>query len=196
MEKALRKEALKQKLNVNITVDVLRGATVESATPIIEKSLKNNHYDQVYFAIGVNDLTDKHLSGRVTGSFSEPSNLIEILEMRLDKAKTTLNKYTSKFVICHVIGVDIATYNNEPTSKDYCDMQKVIDQGLPLLNIAINSMNIASNIVGPWLSDTVHSNINGRYICKYKRLPDGLHPDSKTCELWAKKYIKAISDNM
>ena len=97
--------------------------------------------------------------------------------------------------MCHVLGLDIAVYNRDPKSLDYVQMQEIINDGLPILNNAVNAMNMSVNVKGPWLQDIIHSRANGHRVHKYKRLPDGLHPDQITCKLWSKKFIKAFLDN-
>ena len=99
MELPLKKEAMRQNFNSHISVEVLRGANIEGAVLIAEEILKNDRFDQVYFAIGVNGLTVKHTNDKVTGAFDDVSNLVEIMEKRLDNARCSLNKYTNKLII-------------------------------------------------------------------------------------------------
>ena len=196
MLKPLKKGIEKAKLPIKIHVEFVRGATIESLTEKAEDYLKVNRTDQAYFFAEVNNLTDKHMNGRVTGKYTETSNLIEILEDKLDNARTVLSKYVSKFILCHVIGLDIRTYNKDSNESDTSEMQKVIDDGIPPLNIAIDSINMNHQVKGPWLTDTIHSLINGKRVHKYKRLPDGIHPDETTCELWSKKIVKSFETNL
>ena len=119
-----------------------------------------------------------------------------MLEEKLDFARKTLSKYVSKFVLCHVIGLIIHVYNKTPDENGTYTMQHVVDEGIPLLNIAIDSINMNYHVKGPWLSDTIHSLINGKRVHKYKRLPDGIHPDEITCKLWARKIVKSFETNL
>ena len=160
-----------------------------------EETLKGHRFDQVYFFLGVNNLTVKHTSGRVTAVFDNQANLVETMEQKMDIARQKLSKYTPKFISCHIIGIDISTYNKSPDECEYQCMQEVINNGLPILNAAIDAQNMQAKVIGPWLCDTIHANINGRLVHKYKRLPDGVHPDELTRKLWAKKFIKAFKDN-
>ena len=107
----------------------------------------------------------------------------------------SLKRHVPKMIICHVIGLDIQVYNKDIERVEVTEMQKVIDDEVPLLNAAIDSINMNAEVVGPWLTDTVHSWTNGRRIQKYKRLSDGLHPSEDKCLLWAKKISKAIVKN-
>ena len=192
----LREQVKKTNLKVDIDIEMLRGATIEVMVPKAKKYLRECHVDQAYFFVGVNNLTEKHTNGKVTGIFTDSANLVEIMEQKLDCAMDTLKQFVPKMIICHVIGIDISVYNKTTKTSDTASMQQVIDDGLPLLNAAIDSINMNSNVKGPWLTDTVHSLINGQRVHKYKRLPDGIHPDEATCKIWAKKIIKAIENNI
>ena len=97
-----------------------------------------------------------------------------------------------KLILCHVLGLDIQIYNKDVERDETKVMQEVINEGLPTLNAAIDSINMNANVKGPWLSDTIHNLTNGRRIHKYKRFSDGIHPRKDCCELWAKKIIKAV----
>ena len=118
------------------------------------------------------------------------------MESKLDYAMNTLKKLVPKMIICHVLGLNICVYNKVDLSSESAQMQSVIDEGLPLLNAAIDSINMNNGVKGPWLTDTIHSLINGKRVHKNKRLPDGIHPDEVTCKLWAKKIVKAIESNL
>ena len=74
--------------------------------------------------------------------------------------------------------------------------QEIINEGLPILNVAVDSMNMDSDLVGPWLNDTIHCLINKRRVHKYPRFTDGLHPNTNTCSLWAKKLINSVESNI
>ena len=167
----------KMEIKAQVHVEAIGGATVESMLPTAEKMLKSGNYDQVYYALGVNNLMDKHSNGKITGTFTEPGNLTESMEKYLDEARKDLSVLTKKLILCHVLGVDIAKYNKSEDRNMYLEMQTTIDEGLVTLNSAINAINMSTGVVGPWLQDTVHSLTNGRRIHKYKGLPDGIHPD-------------------
>ena len=172
------------------------GATIEKMENIATEYLKNRHVDQAYFFVGVNNLTDKHTNGKVTGVYTDYQNLVENMEHRLDKTALSLRQFVPKLILCHVLGLDIQVYNKDIKHDDVMKMQSVINEGLPLLNSAIDSINMNANVKGPWLTDTIHSLTNGRRIHKDKRFSDGIHPTKDTCEIWARKIVKAIRDNL
>ena len=69
--------AKKSDLPYNIDLNYKRGATIELMMDIAEEYLKKRPIDQAYFFVGVNNLTVKHLSGKVTGVFTHCANLTE-----------------------------------------------------------------------------------------------------------------------
>ena len=173
----LNEQASKVDLNVDIRVEKLGGATIEKMLPIAEKYLSETPVDQAYFFIGVNNLTEKHVNRKVTGLFTDPTDLVEIMEQKLDIIMKTLQKLVPKLIICHVIGLDINVYNKTIGNTDTVGMQTVINEGLPLLNAAIDSINMNANVKGPWLTDTIHSLIMAReytntidYLMVYTRI--------------------------
>ena len=62
-------------------------------TEIAEEYLKKTLIDQAYFFVGINKLTEKHLNGKVTGNFTDPTNLVEVMEQKLDHATKRLKKH-------------------------------------------------------------------------------------------------------
>ena len=89
---------------------------------------------------------------------------------------------------CHLIGLSLADYNKLEEGSMLHE-QKIINMSTYHINHAINSMNSDINAVGPWLSDTIHANINGRHVHKYARLMDALYPTDQTLKIWAKKNL-------
>ena len=75
-------------------------------------------------------------------------------------------------------------------------MQTIINESMTYVNRSIDSTNMSSNLIGPWIEDTVHANINGKKVHKYLRLRDGLHPDENTKLIWAKKLRNAFIANL
>ena len=86
MLEPLCKLAEKANLNININVRFEGGATIEKMENIVLDYLQKYPNDQAYFFVGVNNLTEKHRNGKVTGIFTEASNLIEIMKLKFDKA--------------------------------------------------------------------------------------------------------------
>ena len=68
--------------------------------------------------------------------------------------KHSLDMCPNSFSVIHVIGLDIHVYNKNPDENVTHIMHLVVDEGIPLLNIAIDSMNMNYQVKGPWLSDT------------------------------------------
>ena len=73
--------------------------------------------------------------------------------------------------------------------------QKVIDEAIPLLNHAINSLNTDIDTVSSWLGSTVHAVIHRKFHHKYLGLDDGLHPTNELRQIWIKCFVNAILKN-
>ena len=79
-------------MNIDIEVEILRGATIELIIPTAERYLRNTRVDQAYVFVGVNNLTDRHTNGKVTGTYTDQTNLVKDMERRLDYTMNTLKK--------------------------------------------------------------------------------------------------------
>ena len=182
------------------TMDV-RGANLQTIEKKAIEELKQNGYEQTYIMLGVNNLTKLFHRKQIILNFDNIPELVNTMDDMFTQLKLKLQPHTPKVIVCHLIGLDILTYNLSRKGNDnlivadYPSMQATINEAIPFINRAIDSMNISSNLIGPWLEDTIHANINGKKVHKYLRLGDGLHPDDVTKKLWAKKLIKAFREN-
>ena len=135
-------------------------------------------------------------------NYNNISDLVDSMDDMFTALKSKLQAKVPKVVICHLVGLDILRYNIEKEGRnpllltDYRRLQTIINDSIPFINRAIDSMNMSSNLIGPWIEDTVHANINGKRVHKYLRLHDGLHPSISTKILWAKKLAKAFLHNI
>ena len=103
--------------------------------------------------------------------------------------------------MCHIPGIDICTYNNTVRGQyelipiNYVKMQKIVDESVLYINAAIDSMNLSSNVLGPWIHDTIHANIHGKRVHKYLKFYDGLHPNDHTLQTWSRKIISSLKSD-
>ena len=95
-------------------------------------------------------------------------------------------KHLPKMICCHIYSDWTWEYTTKVKTPDLAQMQQVIDDGLPILNAAIDSIDMNTDVKGPWLTDTIHSLTNGR----------SLRPDESTCKLCAQKFVKVIENNI
>ena len=197
---------VKEVLDINpqsptVKILAVRGANLQSIEHQAIAELKRHRYDQTYIMLGVNNMTKLFFRKQIILAFDNIPELVDTIDDMFSSLKVKLQPYTPKVIVCHLIGLDILTYNlarmghDELLVADYPDMQRIVNASIPLINRAIDSMNISSSLIGPWIEDTVHCNINGKITHKYLRLADGLHPTSSTKRIWAKKLTKAFRDN-
>ena len=199
---SILKELLKEyPTKPHVKILAARGANLKSIEEEAVKELSLNRYDQAYVMLGVNDLTKFWMSKQIILAYDNIPELVDEMDNSYTSLKTKLSYFCPTIIVCHLIGLDILRYNLSKTSKtpliiaDYPQMQKIIDGSITYINRAIDSMNISSNVVGPWLEDTIHTAIKGKKGHKYMRLYDGLHPDKITKNLWAKKLVKSFFES-
>ena len=77
-----------------------------------------------------------------------------------ERAKAELQKLHPKVVLCHLVGIHLDTYNKGQT--DYTCQQKVIDEGIVTLNQTLTLMTSESEVVSPWIQETIHALTKGR----------------------------------
>ena len=197
MENKIRRGLSIHGPNIPIQLDYIQkgGLTVESMISLLDQQIKpeNGLYDYVYIFVGVNNLSYKHQTGKVTAVYDDIGHLIDHMFDRLYSARNYLFKFSLRPVICQLVGIFLDKYNK--TDCDQIYGQSVINQAVPMLNHAINSLNTDIGCVSPWLGATVHAVIHKKYCHKHMRLGDGLHPTEETTELWSKCFVHAIFKN-
>ena len=139
----------------------------------------------------MNDLTKQYAKRYCVLSYDNIPNLVDSITNEFETARSKLIELIPNTIICHLIGISLADYNKLDEGAMSQD-QKIINMSTYHVNHAINSMNSDRNAIGPWLSDSIHANINGRHVHKYARLIDGLHPTDQTLKIWANKIITSI----
>ena len=183
--------------NIPIHLDLIHkgGLTLEGIVKLLDCKLKpgQDMYDYLYVFVGVNNLSEKHESGKVTCVYDDVGHLVENMYDRFFWARNYLFRYSYRPVICQLMGLSLDKYNK--TTDDQIYGQTVINQAIPVLNRAINATNTDIGCVSPWLGVTVHSIIHHKYTHKYKRLRDGLHPTVEMTHIWADCFVQAILKN-
>ena len=134
-------------------------------------------------------------------AFNNVPELVDTMDDMYTALKAKLQPYSHRVIVCHLVGLDILTHNISRQKNDgllivdYPQMQRIVNKAMSFINRSIDSINMSSNVIGPWIEDTIHANIHGKKVHKYLGLHDGLHPDTNTLKLWAKKLMKAFTDN-
>ena len=201
LEKDIRDEIraghpdLRQKIQV--TVQVVRGATIEN---IIEKADKrfNNAivYDITYTFVGVNNLTTKLNNGMVIPKFDNVPELVESLTNGYTKLKSDLEKRSKKVVISQIVGIHLDMYNSYMNEGFWYYHQNTINEAMPLLAHTLNFINRANHMTGPWITNTIHDYVNHKLYNRYAKLHDGLHPTVSLRKKWSKLFVNAIVKNL
>ena len=143
---------------------------------------------------GVNNLSVKHLSGTISPVFNDVPNMVEVLNDNITWANLLLSKQQTKIIYCQLIGLHFDMYNKYST--DFKHQQVVVDEGVVLFNQTLNLINMQSEVVTPWLQDTIHFLTKGKRIHRYSKLRDGIHPTSETADTWARLLAKWALTNL
>ena len=171
------------------------GLDIDGLLNLMEKDYVPAHgkYDFLYFFGGVNNLSELHSSGKTTATYDDIGHLVEHMFDKLELARNILFKYAYRPIICQIVGINFDKYNE--VVGDQTQNQSVINEAIPLLNHAINSLNTDVEVVSPWLGSTVHALIHKKPHHKYMRLQDGLHPTEELRSIWIKMFVDAILKN-
>ena len=188
----LRRQNLELSTEIDVTVRTMEGASLDN---IVRKM--NHKYpdpprcDVLYIHAGVNNLTNK--SGRIIQPvYDNIPELVEDITDKITELKTKLVKICQHIVVVQLVGLDLSRYNREIDDGFWFYQQNVINDAMPLLAHTINFINKADDLVGPWLTGTVHDYVNKKLYNRYGKLVDGLHPTSQTQTKWANLFGKSI----
>ena len=163
-----------------VKILAVRGANLQTIESRAIAELKNHGYDQTYIMLGVNNMSKLYYRKQIILAYDNVPELVNSLDDMFTMLKSKLQPYSPRVIVCHLLGLDILTYNisrmgnNDLLVADYPSMQAIINTSMSHINRAIDSMNMSSNLIGPWLEDTLHANINGKKVYKYLRLRNGL----------------------
>ena len=93
------------------------------------------------------------------------------------------------------MGIDIDMYNKNQEEGRWYYQQKEINNAMPILAHTVNFINKAEELVGPWITGSIHDYKNHKLYHRYAKLKDGLHPRDALKDVWAGKFTKAIVKN-
>ena len=180
---------------IEVTVRIMEGATLDNLMKKMDSKYPAiKQCDLLYIHTGVNNLTLKKGS-TVQPTFDNIPELVDIMTDKFTVLKNKLSGTCKNIVISQLVGIDLHRYNREVDDGYWYYHQIVINEGMPILAHTINFINRADNLVGPWLTGTVHDFVNGKLYNRYGKLRDGLHPSEHTQSKWAKLFVKSIITN-
>ena len=162
----INEECTQRNIPTRFTVSTSPGATIVKAVREAESILQSKPFDYMYLMAGVNNLTSKSSNGKITPTFNEIPNLVDVID-HLTWTKSFLANYSPRVIICHLIGLNIDTYNAfHGHMTNFHTAQEIINEGVIMLNQVVTVMNRDTHLTAPWIMDTVHSVTNGRRIHK------------------------------
>ena len=186
-----------EKLPYKIEVEAVKGANLEIIEETGARLLKENQYHLVLVCGGVNDLTVlNHATGRVSPVFDDLGCLVDTLTDKLHSLKETLGSYTQYLIIGQITGLHMNTYNKDKSDHDI--LQRIIGGGMRYVNRVVCSINEENQVIPPWWFSDIHTydKMSRRYLDKYVKFHDGLHPDNILLMRWAEAIVASMSKNI
>ena len=181
---------------IKVTVRSMGRARLENILTKMDLRFPNPpRYDMIYVFAGVNNLTSKTNQGQVEPVFDNIPDLIESLTNGFTALKLNLNQRCEKIIISQIVGIDMDTYNENSDQGRWYYQQNELNDAMPILAHTVNLFNLAENVIGPWITGTVHGYINHKLYHRYAKLKDGLHPSDHTKNVWEKKLKDSIVKN-
>ena len=172
------------------------GATLGDLVQLASKHLLSYPYDIVYVVGGVNDITTKYKrSGKIAFEWSPPELIMQHLTAQLKTADDALSRDfpASKVVFCTLVGLELAlVVNSHPVSQL---QQLAVNEAVFDFNNEVFKINKRRGTFSPSLHRTIHRTKNGRRMCYYEHLEDGLHLSDSIKAKWAAEFTKAASRN-
>ena len=178
------------RLDCTVEVVVTPGASLRTATLGILKACRK-HYDIIFLFARIIEFTIKGPNGRVKPDFSDVPSAVDTIDDKFTWCLSYLNEVCHKVAICHILCLDISTYNCEPHEK-YTNAQSLLNYTIIPLNQTVMLINQDREFYLPFLQDTIHALSKGKRLHKYARFYDGLHPRDEPLDLWGKLFAKAI----
>ena len=156
IEVELRKQLPQLASEIDVTVKVMEGATLDNIIKKMHvKYGEMPHCDLIYIHAGVNNLTTKN-GPIVQLVFDNIPDLIDTITDKVTLLKSKLHKTFRNVIMVQLVGIEIARYNRETCNGFWYYQQKVINEAMPILAHTINFINKADGLVGPWLTATIH----------------------------------------
>ena len=187
----------REKLPVNIEIKVVRGGRMEHMKELGLSVLGNEAYHLVIVAAGVNDLTVLNKrTCTVSPVFDDLGHLVDTITDKLHDLKNSLMACTQYLIICQITGIDMNTFNKGRT--EHRVLQDIINGGVRYVNRVVCSINEENAMIPPWIFSDIHvyDKKEQKYIDKYIKFSDGLHPDDLLLMRWAEAFVKCITINL
>ena len=188
-------------------------ALADLAVSCIPPDYRYKHTTHIYFMAGYTDITTRTTSRNPK---QDDITYPDAPEATLQKVKHTMltvsNHITSSGAIpifCTIVPGKLRKWNihRQKIGKtielthlaDYTHMQKNLEIAVDLINTEITIINSTNNMSTPYLHTAIKRRVGPKEHPKtqyyYNHLHDGVHPDAKTRDVWAKSLLKVIHLN-
>ena len=165
-------------------------------------------FDLIYLSVGVNNLTDKEVTYRlnptnnkmvkiikVKPAFDSSEDIQQHLDTELQIAKTTLQQFSKKIVLCHLIGLSISLWNK--AGDIHTKGQDDINTAIPTINRSIDKWNANDGVISPFMTELVHKTRHGRMGHRYVTcLRDGVHYSQTLINKITRNFVRTLLHNI
>ena len=175
MDRHIKTQIVKQNMkDINVTVRANSGKTIGGIVNETIREFKSKKFDLLYFAGGVNDLSNKIGWRHITPVFGDEQKLTTCITNLLEEAKAKLSVITRKVIICDLIGLSYKEYN--VNGEEFQARQQTVNNGVVNVNNNIDKLNNTEGLMGVKWSYHVHKLRHGRRGHRYANtLSDGIH---------------------
>ena len=198
LEPLINQQLLDRHINATVVVLCIPWGTIECMTKRGWRLLNNQHFDLTILFGGVCDLSHKTRTGVLVPIFHSMPALVNYFTNILHWSWSYLHTACPNIIIAPLIGLHLDTVNlvtaNVITILD--PYQTIIDNSIRHVNAVVQSINMATGGIAPWLSNTIHMVQHATRYHRYNRLRDGLHPTSYLLNIWATKFVNSIRNNL
>ena len=94
---------------------VHRGGTkLEDLDKLVENAANGQElYDFIHMLAGINNLTKKHISRRVTAVYDDVDHLVDQMTSKFYHVRQRMFKFTYRPIICQLVGMSLDMYNED-----------------------------------------------------------------------------------
>lgn len=118
--------------------------------------------------------------------------------------RTLKQQYQIFVVMATLTPIDFVTYNTKLRSHQYSQLHinehsgwtTSVSQDIIEVNKRVVEMNIANNVITPFVHKGVLLRRHGQYVFRPKFLKDGLHPSNRLVEVQNKELTKNLKLNL
>ena len=186
------------KTNAIIFTHIEGDAGLRGVASLAFLHLTQHQHDTVIISAGALDLIrwDNTL-GRYVPAFNDTDALTDYIVGIYNEIDVMIHKSLPKanFFFCQQVGIELCRMKD--CTEVEPNYQRVINESIVRINREITNINERNHVPTPWLARSIHrlrkqKDDSSTYSHTYSLLVDGLRPDKKLLQKWAKRLLDSI----